>query len=616
MASYLQLKRFLLGDPLPSSAHSEERLSNAAGLAVLSSDALSSVAYATEEILVVLVLAGSGALSTSMPIAGAIILLLAIIILSYRQTIRAYPNGGGAYIVARENLGLYPGLIAGGSLMIDYILTVAVSVSAGVAALTSAIPTLFPLRVELCVFFIFLLMLANLRGLRESGKLFMIPTYTFIVSIFLLIGLGLYQSFTGQVSEAPAFVQAQEPLALFLILRAFAAGCTALTGVEAISDGVLAFKTPEWKNARITLLYMGLILGSLFIGVTYLANIYHIIPGEGQTSISLLARQILGTGPLYYFLQVATFLILILAANTSFADFPRLSYFLARDGFLPRQLSLLGDRLVFSNGVILLSLCAIVLVVLFQGDTTAIIPLYAVGVFTSFTLSQTGMVRYWFREKTQGWQGSALMNGIGALVTFVVLLIIAATKFLLGAWAVVVAVPLLVSLFLAIRRHYQSVSEQLTLQTIQPRSYLPRPKVACASHPVIVLVGALHRGTMEALDYARAIGDEITAIHIDIGSTDREKLQRQWNELEADIPLVILDSPYRSVVTPIVEYVNKAEEKYLPGIYMTVVLPTFVTARWWENILHNQTSLLVRSALLFKRGRVVTSVRYFLQPNV
>lgn len=616
MASYLQLKRFLLGDPLPTSAHSEERLSNAAGLAVLSSDALSSVAYATEEILVVLVLAGSGALSISMPIAGAIILLLAIIILSYRQTIRAYPNGGGAYIVARENLGLYPGLIAGGSLMIDYILTVAVSVSAGVAALTSAVPTLFSWRVELCVFFIILLMLANLRGLRESGKLFMIPTYTFIVSLFLLIGLGLYQSLTGQVSEAPALVQTQEPLALFLILRAFAAGCTALTGVEAISDGVLAFKAPEWKNARTTLLYMGLILGSLFLGVTYLANVYHIVPEAGQTAVSLLARQILGTGPLYYFLQVATFLILILAANTSFADFPRLSYFLARDGFLPRQLSLLGDRLVFSNGVILLSLCAIVLVVIFKGDTTAIIPLYAVGVFTSFTLSQTGMVRYWFREKTQGWQASALMNAIGALVTFVVLMIIAATKFLLGAWAVVIAVPLLVSLFLAIRRHYQSVAGQLTLQAIQPRSYLPRPKVACATHPVIVLVGALHRGTMEALDYARAIGDEITAIHIDVGSTDREKLQRQWAELESDIPLVILDSPYRSVVTPIVEYVNSAEEHYLPGIYMTVVLPTFVTARWWENILHNQTSLLVRSALLFKRGRVVTSVRYFLQPNI
>ncbi len=613
MASYLQLKRFLLGDPLPTSAHDEERLSNAAGLAVLSSDALSSVAYATEEILVVLVLAGSGALSISMPIAGAIILLLAIIILSYRQTIRAYPKGGGAYIVARENLGLYPGLIAGGSLMIDYILTVAVSVSAGVAALTSAVPTLFPFRVELCVLFIFLLMLANLRGLRESGRLFMIPTYTFIVSLFLLIGLGLYQALTGQVTDAPALIQAKEPLTLFLVLRAFAAGCTALTGVEAISDGVLAFKTPEWKNARTTLLYMGLILGSLFIGVTYLANIYHIVPEEGQTSVSLLARQILGTGPLYYFLQVATFLILILAANTSFADFPRLSYFLARDGFLPRQLSLLGDRLVFSNGVILLSLCAIVLVVIFQGDTTAIIPLYAVGVFTSFTLSQTGMVRYWFREKTQGWQASALMNGIGALVTLIVLTIIAATKFLLGAWAVVVAIPLLVSLFLAIRKHYQSVAAQLTLQKVQPRSYPPRPKVTNATHPVIVLAGSLHRGTIEALDYARAIGDDVTAVHIDIGSTDREKLQRQWADLEADIPLVILDSPYRSVVMPIVEFVNKAEENYPPEVYMTVVLPTFVTAHWWENLLHNQTSLLVRSALLFKRGRVVTSVRYFLQ---
>jgi len=383
-----RFKQLLFGKSLPTSAHAEERLTNPEALAVLSSDALSSVAYATEEILLVLVAAGSSALGLSLPIAAAIVLLLVVVILSYRQTIKAYPNGGGAYIVARENLGLYPGLIAGASLMIDYILTVTVSISAGTAALTSAIPALRPFTVELCLIFIFLLMLANLRGVKESGRLFMIPTYTFVVSIFILIGLGLFQQATGQLPQNPATVPAQVSLSTFLILRAFAAGCTALTGVEAISDGVLAFKEPEWKNARLTLLYMGIILGIMFLGISYLTNIYHITPEEGQTAVSLLSRQIAGDGPFYYLIQFATLLILLLAANTSFADFPRLCYFLARDGFLPRQLALLGDRLVYSNGIILLSVFAACLVVIFQGQVNAIIPLYAVGVFTSFTLSQ------------------------------------------------------------------------------------------------------------------------------------------------------------------------------------------------------------------------------------
>jgi len=383
-----RFKQLLFGKSLPTSAHAEERLTNPEALAVLSSDALSSVAYATEEILLVLVAAGSSALGLSLPIAAAIVLLLVVVILSYRQTIKAYPNGGGAYIVARENLGLYPGLIAGASLMIDYILTVTVSISAGTAALTSAIPALRPFTVELCLIFIFLLMLANLRGVKESGRLFMIPTYTFVVSIFILIGLGLFQQATGQLPQNPATVPAQVSLSTFLILRAFAAGCTALTGVEAISDGVLAFKEPEWKNARLTLLYMGIILGIMFLGISYLTNIYHITPEEGQTAVSLLSRQIAGDGPFYYLIQFATLLILLLAANTSFADFPRLCYFLARDGFLPRQLALLGDRLVYSNGIILLSVFAACLAVIFQGQVNAIIPLYAVGVFTSFTLSQ------------------------------------------------------------------------------------------------------------------------------------------------------------------------------------------------------------------------------------
>jgi amino acid transporter len=611
MSFYPQIKEFFLGKSLPTSAHSEERLSNAAALAVLSSDALSSVAYATEEILLVLVAAGSGALGLSVPIAIAIIALLIIVVLSYRQTIRAYPQGGGSYIVARENLGLYPGLVAGGSLMIDYILTVTVSISAGTAALTSAIPALQSHTVVLCLIFIFLLMFANLRGVKESGQIFMIPTYAFIVSVFLLIGIGLFKYSTGQVITEYPSIPVTEGLSLFFVLRAFSAGCTALTGVEAISDGVLAFKPPEWKNARLTLLYMGGILGLMFVGISYLANIYHIVPEEGQTVVSLLGRQILGTGPVYYFVQIVTLLVLMLAANTSYADFPRLCYFLARDGFLPRQLSLLGDRLVYSNGIVLLSVCAGILVIIFKGQVNAVIPLYAVGVFTSFTLSQAGMVRHWFNEKTSGWGASAIMNTLGAIATFVVLLVIISTKFILGAWLVVVAIPVVVSLFSAIHRHYEYVAQRLTIEGIAPRSYVPRPKPAVITHPAVVVVGQLNRGTVEALDYARTIADEIVAVHVDIGSTNREKLQEKWQSLESDIVLEIIDSPYRSVIDPIVDFVSQFEELH-PEVFTTIIIPAFVTRNWWDSILHNQTTLFLKTSLRAKKSRVVTTVRYYL----
>lgn len=612
MVFNVRLKRWLLGQPLPTSAYEEERLSNAAALAILSSDALSSVAYATEEILLVLIAAGSGALGFSLPIAAAIVLLLAIIIFSYRQTIRAYPHGGGAYLVARENLGLISGLVAGASLMIDYILTVTVSISAGVAALTSAVPALRFYTVELCLVFIFLLMLANLRGIRAAGKLFLMPTYTFIVCIFILIGLGFYKHATGQLEPSVPVIPGEQTIGWFLILRAFSAGCTALTGVEAISDGVLIFKRPEWKNARLTLFYMGAILGSMFLGITYLAHLYRIIPEEGQTVVSLLGRQILGdNSPFYYFIQLATLFILVLAANTSFADFPRLCYFLARDGFLPRQLSLLGDRLVYSNGIILLSLSAAVLVIIFQGQTSAIIPLYAVGVFTSFTLSQSGMVVHWFKEKTAGWRPSALMNGVGAIATTVVLAIIVSTKFRLGAWMVVAAIPLLVCLFVSIRRHYRYVSARLSIENLEPRSYIPRPTGEIINHPAIVLVGQLHRGTIEALDYARSIADQIVALHVDMGSTDRQKLLEQWEKLQADIPLVIVESPYRSLVEPVANFIGDFESRH-PGVFCTIIMPSFVTRNWWEEVLHNQTTLFVRAALRAKRSRVVTTVRFYL----
>ncbi len=611
MSFLSNFKTTLFGRSLPTSAHAEERLSNVEGLAVLSSDALSSVAYATEETLLILMGSGSLAFAYSLPIAIAIVALLVIVMLSYRQTIKAYPKGGGSYIVARENLGLYPGLIAGGSLMIDYILTVTVSVSAGTAALTAAVPDLQNYTVELCLIFIVLLTISNLRGVKESGRIFMLPTYAFIISIFILIAVGIYRLITGYSPVPYVDLPVEQTLSLFLVLKAFSAGCSAMTGVEAISDGVLAFKAPEWKNARLTLLWMGIILSLMFLGITYLAHSYHIVPIEGQTVLSQLGSIIFGKNYFYYFLQLSTLLILLLAANTSFADFPRLCYFLGRDGFLPRQLANLGDRLVYSNGIILLSAFAGLLVVVFQGSVNAVIPLYAVGVFTSFTLSQAGMVRHWYLSKDSGWQSSALMNAIGAMATFAVLGVVVATKFLLGAWLVVITIPLLVTLFLAIRRHYQYLAKRLTLDGIPPRFYTPRPRSDVTTHPAIVIVGQLNRGTLEALDYARSIADYIVGVHVDIGSTDKEKLQRRWQELENDIDLVILDSPYRSVVSPIVEYIDEFEDRH-PGILSTIIIPTFVTRKWWENLLHNQTTIFLKATLRAKKKRVVTSVRYYL----
>ena len=613
-------KRALIGKSLPNSAQSEERLTKTAALAVLSSDALSSVAYATEEILKVLVLVMSvSALNYSLPIAGGIILLLAIVVLSYSQTVKAYPHGGGAYTVASENLGLFPGLVAGASLLIDYILTVSVSIAGGTAALTSLYPALEPHRVLLCLIFTFLLMLANMRGLKESGNLFMLPTYAFIVSIFLLVIVGIYHQITGQIPESHPILtlpahKTQESLGLFILLRAFAQGCTAMTGVEAISNGVMVFKQPEWKNARLTLIYLGLLLGAMFAGITYIAHIYHVVPDptEQQTLLALLGREIFGgSSPLFYFLQYSTLLILVLAANTSYADFPRLSHFLAKDGFLPRQLATLGDRLVYSNGIILLSATAAILIVIFKGSLDAIIPLYAVGVFTSFTLSQAGMVVHWYREKSPKWQVSALMNGLGAIATFLVLGIIIITKFKDGAGLIVIAVPLVVWMFISIRNHYRYVTQRISIEGLTPRPHSSLRKILTANHPAIVIIGQLNRGTVEALDYARNIADEIVAVHVDIGSTDRADLNRRWQELEGDIPLQILDSPYRSIVEPIVQFIGKYEAQH-PSTLSTIIIPVLVTRHWWENLLHNQTTLFLKAALLDRKSRVITSVRYYI----
>jgi len=613
MQSWSKFTELLFGKPLPTSAQSHERLTKLAALAILSSDALSSVAYATEAILGVLVLAGSAALTHSIPVSISIGLLLTILILSYRQTIKAYPFGGGAYTVAKENLGTYPGLVAAGSLLIDYILTVTVSIAAGLDALASAFNFLQPYKVGLGLICIALLTIANLRGVKEAGKIFMVPTYAFIFSIFALLIAGFIKQGTGEITPQLHTLTSHKALDWFLLLRAFSAGCTALTGVEAISNGVMLFKKPEWKNARTTLIYMGIILGIMFLGITRLASSYNFIPDPtgADTILSQLGRAVFGIGPLYYILQFATLLILILAANTSYADFPRLSSLVAKDGYLPRQLSHLGDRLVFSNGIQILSILAATLLIVFKGEVGALLPLYSVGVFASFTLSQAGMVVHWFKEKGNGWIGSSLFNAIGAITTFVVLAIIVHTKFQEGAWLVVVSIPILVFFFVRIHRHYIEIAQLLRLKSIEPIIHAKREPIEGAHNVAIILVGQINKGTIEAMKYAFTIADEVKAVHVDIGSSNLERINNDWAKLQTDVPLEIIDSPYRSVVKPLSQFIDKWEKDHT-GHYTTVILPVFVTRSWWEAALHNQTALFLRVALRTKERRVVSTFRYYL----
>ncbi|MCI0548010.1 MAG: APC family permease [Candidatus Rokubacteria bacterium] len=600
------LKKVFVGRPLATAQARHERLSKGTALAVFSSDALSSVAYATEEILLVLVLAGTAFLVYSIPIAIAICILIVIVISSYRQTIAAYPQGGGAYIVTKDNLGTLPSLVAGGALLIDYVLTVAVSVAAGVAALTSAFPGLFPYRVLLGVVFIVAITTANLRGLRESGALFALPTYLFIVSIGAMLAHGFARWLFGwEVPPDPAtLVEPVQTLSVFLLLRAFSSGCAALTGVEAVSDGVPAFKPSEARNARIVLAWLGVILVALFLGITFLAYHYHVMPRAEETVVSQLTRRVFGTGLLYYEIQAVTVLILVLAANTAFADFPRLAYFLARDGFIPRQFGGRGDRLVFSNGIIILATVAAVLIVLFGGDTHALIPLYAVGVFISFTLSQASMVRRWLARREAGWWWRVWVNLVGAATTGLVMVVIAVTKFTHGAWIVVFLIPLLVAMFLGIRRHYQDVAGQLSLE-----SYGGPPPV---ENTILVLVGDLHKGVVEALQYARTLSPTVKAVFVEVDPERTAKLEEKWWKWGLGIPLVVLASPYRSVLTPFLEYVDQLLARG-PGQVVTIVIPEFIPARWWQHLLHNQTALLIKGALLFRRRVVVVDVPFHLK---
>jgi len=603
-----QFKRFVVGKPIPSHLAHHERLSRVTGLAVLSSDPLSSVAYATEEILRVLVLVGAGALGLAAPIAFVIASILAIVVFSYRQTLHAYPSGGGAYIVARENLGELPALVAAASLLIDYILTVAVSIAAGVAAITSAFPAWHVNRIEMTLGFVVLLMLGNLRGIRESGQIFSVPTYFFIVCTLALIAMGIGRVLTGTVQPLPPVdpvPSSGEPLTLFLLLTAFSNGCTAMTGVEAVSNGVPAFKPPESKNAAATMLTMAVLAITMFLGITLLSQVYQILPSERETVVSQLARAVFGgRGIAYYAVQAATMLILVLAANTAYADFPRLTSILARDRFVPRQFMNQGDRLAFSNGIVGLSVFAGILLIIFGGDTHALIPLYMIGVFVSFTLSQAGMVVHWRKEGGPGWRTSAAVNGVGALVTGIVLVVVAMTKAHEGAWIIMLLIPLNVLLFNVTRRHYDAVAAQLSMRgwSAQRRR----------KNTVLVPISGVIRPVAEALEYAKTLSDDVRAVYVAIDPAATEQLRGMWERYENAVPLVLLGSPYRSLMEPLLEYIEQIA-KDRPEDYVTIVLPEFVPARWWHHLFHNQRALLIKGALLFKPNTVVTSVPFHLR---
>ena len=613
-------KRLLVGRPLSSAEADHQRLPKTIALATFSSDPISSTAYATEEILFVTAVGASSlalGLDELVPMAVAVAVLLAIVVASYRQTIFAYPSGGGAYIVSRENLGGYPSLVAAASLLVDYILTVAVSVSAGVAAILSldAFHDLENRRVALCLFFVVLLTAGNLRGLKESGKIFATPTYVYITVLSAMVAYGLARVFFGDIDPVPFDAEragevrrAGGELSMFLVLRGFSSGAVALSGVEAISNGVPAFRRPESKNAATTLTVMGFILGSLFLGVSVLAHHLAPYPTHQETVISQLGRAVFGVGAVHTLLQFATAGILILAANTAYVDFPRLASIVARDGYLPRQFANQGDRLVFSNGILFLAVAAGALLIAFGGLTTLLIPLYAVGVFTSFTLSQSGMVRHHLRLRERGWQRGVVINSVGGAATLVVLVIVAVTKFAVGAWLPIVVVPLIIALFVSIKRHYTRIERVLA---IEPGQVRPR----AVNHTVVVLVGRVHRGTIEALQYARSLRpNHLTAVHVSAQDGDVAAIERDWAAFGFDIPLEIIPSPYRELTPAVDRYLDELDERWNDDT-VTIVIPEFVASRLLSptQLLHNQSAGALKLALLFRKRTVVTSVPYHVE---
>jgi len=615
--AFARARAVLFGRPISLHEELSERLNVFTGLAVFASDNISSSAYATEEIMRVLVLAGAGALALTMPITIGIVIVLAIVVTSYQQTVAAYPHGGGSYIVAKDNLGTKPGLVAAGALLTDYVLTVSVSIAAGVAALTSIVPELFVYRVALGVALVVLIAMVNLRGVRESGAFFSIPTYVYLVSIFGLLGIGLFRYLTGTMPEyhAPAAwlgAEAAEPLGILLLLRAFSSGSVALTGTEAVSNGVPAFRPPEPRNAQIVLILMGTFFGLIFLGMSFLASQLGILPDptEQETVISQLARTFVGAGtPFHYLIQVSTAVLLVLAANTAFADFPRLSSILARDGFLPRVFSFRGDRLAFSYGIVVLAAIAVVLIVIFGGSVTNLIPLYTVGVFVAFTLSQSGMVRRWWRLRSQepGWQRRAAINGVGALTTGVVAVEVAAAKFALGAWIVLILIPLLVAMMLFISRQYRSVAAKLA---VRPDATIPRPH---REERVVVPVPGINRAVVQAINVGRSIAPDVRAVLVSDDPDEAARIQERWQLHLSDIPLVFVESPYRALVGPLLAYLDVLDLAWPPdkkAPITFVVIPEYVARSWWERILYNQNVKRLRAALLGRPHTVVVNVPY------
>ena len=609
----IRLKDFIIGPPIPTQKLSEKKLNKIRALAAFSPDALSSIAYANQEIYLGLLVAGSSGLLMAWPIGLAIVVVLVIAAISYYQTIHAYPSGGGSYIVARSNLGTLPGLVAAGALMIDYILTAAVSLTAGVDAIASAFPLLWQYRVHVAILLLAVITLINLRGLRETGTLMSIPVYLFLFTYLPMLLYGLFVLWKdGPGTMAAVAPPTAQPLTLFLLLHAFATGCTALTGIEAISNVVPAFRPPETVNAGKTLIVMAALMGILFLGSIGLTQSLAIIAGPEETILSALARRILGTGPFYLIIQTTTLLILTVAANTSFADFPRVAAILAKDGFLPRQFTSLGDRLVFVNGIVILAAATAVLIVGFRGDSHLLVPLFAVGAFLAFTLSQGGMVLHWWRERGPQWQIKMIANGVGAIATGVTLIVVGITKFLEGAWITVVLIPLLVFMFLRIRGHYRKVRDELSLHGLPPSL---RP---LAQPRVVVPISGVHRGIVDAMRYAQTISNSVTGVFVELEPGSGEEIREKWQRFWPDIPLIVIPSPYRSVIEPLLEFLDKTDMEHNDGLQATVVLPEFIPAHWWDAILHNQTAWLLKAALLYHRHnlgfqRVIIDVPYYLR---